>query len=124
MDDLYNSLIKFGISMEMVRLIKMCLNETYSRVWVGKHLPHIFPIENGLKQGDALLPLFFKFASEYVIRMVQINQGLKLNSIHQFVVYADDVQILGGCIHTIKKHKEALEVASRDSGLKNKCWQN
>jgi len=111
--------------MEMVRLIKMCLNETYSRVWVGKHLPHIFPIENGLKQGDALLPLFFKFASEYVIRMVQIKQeGLKLNSTHQFVVYADDVQILGGCIHTIKKHKEALEVASRDSGLKNKCWQN
>jgi len=49
MDDLYNSLIKFGISMEMVRLIKMCLNETYSRVWVGKHLSDMFPIKNGFK---------------------------------------------------------------------------
>ena len=67
MDDLYNSLIKFGISMEMVRLIKMCLNETYSRVWVGKYLPDIFPIKNGLKQGDALLPVLFKFASEYAL---------------------------------------------------------
>jgi len=35
---LYNILIEFGISMKLVRLIKMCLIETYSRVWVGKHL--------------------------------------------------------------------------------------
>jgi len=32
---LYNILIEFGIPMKLVRLIKMCLNETYSRVWVG-----------------------------------------------------------------------------------------
>ena len=34
---LYNTLIQFGIPMKLVRLIKMCLNETYSRVRVGKH---------------------------------------------------------------------------------------
>jgi len=55
--------------------------------------------------------------------MVQIKQeGLKLNGTHQFVVYADDVHILGGSIHTIKKkHTEALVAASRETGLKNKC---
>ena len=53
---LYNVLIEFGIPMKLVRLIKMCLTEMYSRVWVGKNLSHIFPIKNGLKQGDALLP--------------------------------------------------------------------
>jgi len=47
---LYNILIDFGIPMEMVRLIKMCLNETYSRVRVGKHLSDIFPIKNGLNK--------------------------------------------------------------------------
>jgi hypothetical protein len=52
---LYN-LIEFGISMKLVRLIKMCLNETHSRVWGGKHLSDMFPIKNGLKQ-DVLLPL-------------------------------------------------------------------
>ena len=33
----------------MVRLIKMCLNETYSRVRLGKHLCDIVPNMNDLK---------------------------------------------------------------------------
>jgi hypothetical protein len=54
---LYNILIEFGIPMKLVRLIKMCLNEIYSKVRIGKHLSDSFPIQNGLKQGDALSPL-------------------------------------------------------------------
>jgi hypothetical protein len=71
---LYNILIDFGISMKLVRLRKMCLSETYSRIRVGKHLSDTFPIKNGLKQGDALSPLLFNFALEYAIRRVQANQ--------------------------------------------------
>jgi hypothetical protein len=37
---LYNILIEFGVPMKLVRLIKMCLNETYSKVCIGKHLSH------------------------------------------------------------------------------------
>jgi len=45
---LYNIFIEFGIPMKLVRLIKMCLLETYSRVRVGKNLSDMFPIRNVL----------------------------------------------------------------------------
>jgi hypothetical protein len=95
--------------MKPVRLIKMCLNETYSRVPVGKHLSGVFPIKNCLKQGDALSPLLFNFALEYPLGRVQINQdGLKLNGTHQLLVYVDDDNILGGRVNTVKKKKQKL----------------
>jgi hypothetical protein len=71
---LYSILIEFGIPKKLVRLIKMCLIETYSRVWVGKNLSDMFPIRNGLKQGDALSPLLFNFTLEYAIKKVQVNR--------------------------------------------------
>jgi hypothetical protein len=65
-----NILIEFGVTMKLVRLIEMCLNETYSKVHIGKHLSDCFLIHNGLKQGDALLPLLLNFTLEYAIRQV------------------------------------------------------
>jgi hypothetical protein len=54
---MYSCIVGFGTAMKLVGLIEMCLNEVYSEVRIGKHLSDAFPIRNGLKQGDALLPL-------------------------------------------------------------------
>jgi hypothetical protein len=66
-----------------------------------------------LKQGDAFSPLLFNFTLEYDIRRVQVNQDeLKLNGAHQHLAYADDANVLGGSVHTMKKNAEASVVAS------------
>jgi hypothetical protein len=77
-----------------------------------------FPVQNGLKQGDALSPLLFNFALEYAIGKFQENQvRLKLNGTHQLLAYADDVNLLGDNIDTINKNTETLIDASKEVGL-------
>ena len=70
---MHNILMEFGIPIKLVRLIKMCLNETCGRVQVGKNISDMFPVRDVLKQGDVLSPLLFNFTVEYVIRRVQVK---------------------------------------------------
>ena len=114
---MYNILTESGISMKLVRLIKMNLNETYSRVQVGKHLSD-FSYQKLFETRRCCIATAFQLCLEYPIRriQVQVNQDdLELNGIHQLLVYID-VNILGGSIQTIKKNTEAL-IARKKIGL-------
>jgi len=85
------------------------MNETSGTVWVGKHLSDMFPIKNGLKKDDDLSPLFFNFALDDAISRVQVHHGsLQLNGTHPLLVYADDANVQGGSVHTIKKNTGAF----------------
>jgi hypothetical protein len=81
-------------------------------------LPDNFPIQNSLKQGDALSQLPFSFSLEYSIKKVQENQvRLKPNGAHQLLTYADNVNLLDDNINTIKKITETLIDGSKEVGL-------
>ena len=72
----------------------------------------------GRRKRAVELQLFFNFALEYAIRGVQVNRdSLKLNGIHQLLVYGDDVNILGRSIRNVKKNTKALLVGSKEIGL-------
>jgi hypothetical protein len=72
----------------------------------------------GLKDGDALSALLFNFGLEYALSKVQENQmGQKLNGAHQLLSYADDVNLLGDNINTMKKRTGTVMCASKEVGL-------
>jgi hypothetical protein len=63
-----------------------------------------FPIQNRLKQEDALWPLLFNFAFEIAIREVLVyEEGLKTNETHQHLVYADSFYLLGSNLNITNK---------------------
>jgi hypothetical protein len=57
-------------------------------------------------------------ALEYTISRIQeIQEGLKLNGLYQHLLYADDINILGGSMCTVKKNTEALVTASKEVSI-------
>jgi len=60
---------------------------------------------------------FFKAKPVFCIFFIVTQDGLKLNGTHQLLVYADDVNMLGGSVHTIKKNVEALVITCKEIRL-------
>jgi hypothetical protein len=73
--------------MKLVRLIKMGLMETYSRVWVDKHLP------NMLRSKKGLLPLIFHSESMPLRWFMWTKLEIKWYKLASS--YADYINILG-----------------------------
>jgi hypothetical protein len=115
---LYNIIVELGVPRKLVRLIKMCLNESYMTVGIGEYMSDQFPIQNSLKQGYTSLKLLFNLSLEYANRKVQENQvGLKLNGTQELLVYADDVNLLGDIIYIINKSTHPVVGAGKEDGL-------
>jgi hypothetical protein len=102
--------------MKLVKLIKTCVKENYSRIRVSKHLSDVFTIRNGLKYDDVLYTLLFNFTFEYAIRKFQVNQdGLKLNGTHQFWFML--MMLYWAKAYVLQKTTEDLLDGSKEIGL-------
>ena len=67
-----------------------------------------------LKQHNLLL---YTVSLLYSFTVLYIDIKLKLIGTYQLHVYAEDVNILGGSVYTIKKNAAAVVVASKEIGL-------
>ena len=100
-----------------IRLINICLSETYSRVRIGLFLSDAFLIHCGLNQRDVPLSSLFNFTLEFAIWRVNENIiGLEMNG-KRHLVYADDVNMLGENLQTVRENTENFIKASKDIAL-------
>jgi hypothetical protein len=109
---------EFGIPMKLVRLVKMTLANTNSKVKIqGKLLPS-YETMIGLRRKDSLSALLFKLCMEKIIRNVRINPGGTIyNWTRQCLTYADDVVILGRSEGYIKKTLKEMVAITQQIGL-------
>ncbi|XP_066909695.1 uncharacterized protein [Halyomorpha halys] len=99
----YNIMIEQEIPKKLVNLVRMCMNETYDKVRIGKHLSEKSQVRAGLKQGDSLSPILFNLALEYVIKsVINTEEGLTLGGEIPVFGYAEDV--------VLDDDKEAIEI--------------
>jgi hypothetical protein len=115
MEVLYNILTEFGVPMKLVRLIKMCLNETfflYCKVRIGKYLFDNFAIQK-VSNKEMLHQCFSNSFYNMPLRMPKNQVGLKLNGTHELLIYADDVNLLGDNIDAMERKAETLIGASK-----------
>jgi len=87
-------------------------------IHIGKNLSDAFPVQNGVKQGDALLPLLFNF------RICHQESPRKSGRIGiECLVYADN-NILGENTSSTKKSKDTVLEVSREVSLEVNTGKN
>jgi hypothetical protein len=62
---------------------------------------------------NALSPLLFNAASQYIRKVQENQEGMELNGTHKLLVYVDDINTMDENMNTIKKNPEALIDANK-----------
>jgi hypothetical protein len=109
---------EFGIPLKLVRLVKITLANTNSKVKIQGKQSSSIETAIALRQGDSLSTLLFNLCMEKIIRNVRINPGGTIfNRTRQSLAYADDVVILGRSEGYIKRTLEEMAAITHQVGL-------
>ena len=115
---LWKILTNFGIPRKLVTLVKMCMEGSHNIIKIDGQLSEPFTVLNGLRQGDALSPVLFNFALEWVMRKIQeiprifTARGMKL-----ILAYADDIDIISDNLGEATRTYMRLEEEAKKIGL-------
>ena len=97
-DSLWSILREFNIPEKIIRMIRLCYNNSKGMVRVGGELTDVFQVETGLRQGCPLSCMLFNIALEWVMRntphendMIAFRNGFKCDRL----AYADDSDLMG-----------------------------
>lgn len=121
--DIYLLFVNFKqagkIPAKLVRLVKVCVQNSKFKVKFNSVMSEVFPIETGLRQGDALSPILFNIAMQSVIRKVQKDSiGLKIENQNMVIAaYADDIIIMGETEDQVRNSASKLIEEGKSIGL-------
>ncbi|KAL4083661.1 hypothetical protein QTP88_028977 [Uroleucon formosanum] len=116
-EELWNTLIYFGIPKKYVNMVKLCNNKTECKVKFLGELSSTFEVKSGLRQGDALSPTLFNLGLEKVIREINHSHLVEVVDKEIILAYADDIVILGNTRQDITQTMSNLVTASKRMGL-------
>lgn len=112
------AMLDFEIHPKLVRLVGCTMQGTRCQVKVDRELTSGIEVSQGLKQGDGLAPMLFNLALEYAMRRARADtRATFMEKSVQITGYADDLNILGRSIITIKEAFNNLEEAAKEVGL-------
>lgn len=115
---MYETLQEFGIPDKLIRLVRMCLNNSAARVRVQGGFSDVFSISRGLRQGDVLSTILFNLTLERVIRSVDVNpNGTIFSRSMQYLAYADDVVLVCRTFRALEESYDQLEKGAKAVGL-------
>jgi Reverse transcriptase (RNA-dependent DNA polymerase) len=107
-----------GVPKKLVSLCKLTVTDSRCCVKVEGRLSREFNVQSGVRQGDALSPILFSLALEYVFRLSKMPQdNILFDKSAQVLAYADDLCILGRSVAAVRELFIQLEPVAQEIGL-------
>lgn len=115
---LWSLMKKFKFSDKIIKLIKLCVNDSKGKVKVGREYTEIFEINTGVRQGDGLSPILFNIALEEALReTTKSTGGAKIPDKINLLAFADDVVIVAENKEDIKLLTQKLIEETAEVGI-------